>query len=308
MERFVAADRRAVHRSQRHPEMLGRRTQLGRVLALQRMAGNRAVSQLVQRFPRTPTPLKPEELVGPVPKPFEGAVSEDLYKDLPDDLKRIMAKSFAKPAQCWNDRFDRDQKLAVAAIYNRFQRFGLWGSVSRISQVKKSTPPIWCKFRVQADTPSIEFDGDAEGLSKALLASPKMCHDTPLGASLHPGQSSYREVSDTDSLHISVGTPTDQKAGPFSTAGRRLFDAHIDRFSSPLGKKGLFCEYDPQRSVRHIGNEAVPGILTKDKYKLRVPFNIFPDQPPQWRPEMFERPHEHRDQAPPSIIGITAHW
>ena len=57
--------------------------------------------------------------------------------------------------------------------------------------------------------------------------------------------------------------------------------------------------------MQHIGNEALPGMATKDKYKLRVPINIFPDQPPQWRPEMFERPLEQRDQAPPSIIGLT---
>jgi hypothetical protein len=273
-----------------------------RVLELQRSAGNRAVTQLIQRYPKLPTPSDPTQFLNPPSGPFEGSVSRDPYSKQPAALKRVLDASVKDPALWWI-QLEASTRLAISMIYNRFQKLGLWHFASRIRNTERATPPIWCGFHVQGDTPSILFEGDAEGLQKTLLEHPKMCHDTKIGALLHKGQSSHREITESDSLHISVGTPGAVKGG-FSTEGRRYFDAHIDRYASPRGKKGFFCEYDPSRSVQHLGNEVLPGMAGKKRGNWpRVPIHVFPDAPPQGpRPEMFER-HE-RDKAPPNIIGI----
>lgn len=73
-----------------------------------------------------------------------------------------------------------------------------------------------------------------------------------IGASQHPHQTTLREVSGSDSLHISVG-PGDQ------------FDAHIDKFSPTPEQTGSgFCSNRPSvAAVAHIGRELVPEWVRK---------------------------------------------
>ena len=302
MERLAVLDRSQVDLRSRTRPQTGL-TPAEHVLQLQRTAGNRAVTQLIQRFPKVPVMPSGAEFLTPPTGPFEGSVSRDPYSKQPADLKRVLDASVKDPTLWWI-QLDGTTRLAISMIYNRFQKLGLWRFASRIRNTQKATPPIWCGIYVQGDTPSIEFEGDAEGLQKALLDHPKMCHDTKIGALLHKGQSSHREISESDSLHVSVGTPGAVKGG-FSTAGRRYFDAHIDRYASPRGTKGLFCEYDPSRAVQHLGNEVLPGMTGKKRGNWpRIPIHVFPDAPPQGpRPEMFERPFD-RDKPPPNLIGI----
>jgi len=312
MERVALADGPVElrRRRARHPAQGDHA--LAQLLRLQRTAGNRAVTRLLQRRPiRMPPNLMSTTLVGPVAGPFEGAVSSDPYERQPEALRRVLDASGSDGALWWMG-LDRQQRFAVASIYNRFQRLGIWGYAKRIRKVVHGTPP-WCGFWVQGDTPSVEFEGDAEGLMSALLASTKFCMDAGIGATLHAGQHSHREISDSDSLHVSVGTPESGRKGQgqFSTAGRNLFDAHIDRYASPKGKKGFACEYDPTRTAAHEGREVIPGLAGKVRggWPRVGGFQVFPEDPSRStvRPEMFDRGDE-RDKAPPSIIGITGHF
>jgi hypothetical protein len=305
------------------PASMGLSTQ---VLQLQRTAGNHAVTDLLQRsrcgdrsraagastridfatdcckgrIQRQPAAgawgPTTTELVGPVPKPFEGAVSTDPYVKQPAALRSVIdasAKHDRVPPSDWWEKLDGTQRLAVVSLYNRFQSRGIWGYAARIKSVYRGEPP-WCNFEVAGDTPSVAFEGDAGGLMKALLASHKFCYDAGIGGMLHAGQSSHREISTSDSLHVSVGK------------GKTDFDAHIDKYAPPNGKDGLACVYDPLRTMAHEGREVIPALVHK---KLHVGgFEVFPEDPgaPSLRPELFER--TERDKPPPPVVGITVRF
>jgi len=337
MERLAAVERLVETRS-RPGQRFGAPAVGGpaqRVLALQRAAGNRAVTQMVQRcggtgcgcageqatcgpgctcprcsgallrrFPKAPpSGIMQGTLDPPRIGPFEGAVSSDPYDRQPQRLLQVLEASGGH--FLWK-KFDRDDRMAVTTIYNRISRLGLWPWVRKIHRVKKGTPP-WCGFWVQGDTPSVEMEGDSDGLMKALLATARMCMDVGIGATLHPGQHSFREISEGDSLHLSVGPAAGSGHGGFGSTG--LFDAHIDRYASPKGKKGFACEYDVGRTLSHEGQEVVGGMFGKKRklwgvIPVRLPgLEVFPEDPSQGiRPEMFER--TDRDKAPPPMIGI----
>ena len=270
------------------------------ILRLQRTAGNRAVARMLQRYPRMPrggpTATDP---VGPVAGPFEGAVSSDTYEHQPAALRRVLDGSARDGSLYWIG-LDREERSAVTSSTTASSGWGSGATRSASARSSRARPP-GAGSGVQGDTPSVEFEGDTEGLVRALTASHKMCFDAGIGGSLHPGQHSFREVSDTDSLHVSVGATdeTREGRGQFSTAGRQHFDVHIDRHASPNAKKGLACEYDPTRTAAHQGREVVPGLLGKPKNRVRIGgFEIFPEDPTEGvRPEMFQRGDE-RDKAP----------
>jgi hypothetical protein len=278
---------------------------VAQVLALQRSAGNRAVCQMLQRVPKAPkVGIMDAKLIPPTAGPFEGAVSSDPYERQPADLRRVLDASHKDGELFWL-MLDREERFAVTALYNRFQRFGLWKWTRRIRQIKKGTPK-WCGFWVQGDTASVLFEGDGDKLFDQVLTHPKFCFDAGIGGSLHQGQHSFREISNDDSLHVSVGQ--EQKGhGGFQPAARDYFDAHIDRYASPSHKSGFNCEYDVVRTGQHEGREVVPGMLGKPrKGKPRVGgVEILPDDPSGTiRPELFEtREDRERDKPTPVMIG-----
>ena len=104
------------------------------------------------------------------------------------------------------------------------------------------------QFPVSGSTPSVFFtspSGDA--LIQALMATGKFCRAAGLGGSQHPRQTSPREVSGSDSLHISIGS-------------HDTLDAHIDRYSPVPDPPGsAFCPNEPTpAAVGHIGRELIP--------------------------------------------------
>jgi hypothetical protein len=274
------------------------------LLALQRSAGNRAVGQVLQRYPKAPgVGIMDAKLVPPTAGPFEGAVSSDPYERLPADLRRVLDASHKDGELFWL-LLDRPDRFAVTAIYNRFQRLGLWRHTQRIRKVEKGTPK-WCGFWVDGDTPTVRFEGDGDKLLDQVLTHPQVCLDAGIGGSLHQGQHSFREISSDDSLHVSIGEG-EKGHGGFQPAARGYFDAHIDRYASPSHKSGFACEYDIARTARHLGNEAIPGLANKPGGKVRVPgLQIFPGDPAETiRPELFEtKEQRERDMAPPILIG-----
>lgn len=273
-----------------------------RILELQRTAGNRATTALLQRAPKVPSST---DLLGPVPRPFEGATTVAEVGRLPAPLRTVVgtsAKATGTRASTWWARLSDEQRRAVTSLYNRFQSSGLWGYVHRMRRVVPGEAP-WCGLKVSGDTPSIEFHGDASGLLSALMASHEFCYDQGIGGSLHKGQTSVRQISTSDSLHISVGK------------GSGNFDAHIDRYAPPKGKKKLACEYDPERTMLHQGREVVPALIRKGfkldlfgrKVRIRGPggVELFPEDPKKLgaRPELFDRPS--REDDPGTVAGVS---
>ena len=80
---------------------------------------------------------------------------------------------------------------------------------------------------------------DPAALVAELDAHERFRRDTRLGAVFHPGKTSFREVSRTDSLHITVGP------------GQRVA-AHVDRHS-PLAhnQPDSLCRYSLRQTVLH---------------------------------------------------------
>jgi hypothetical protein len=215
----------------------------------------------------------------------------DRFEKQPPDLRKILTNSFSDPA-AWFTRLDRDSRMALTSIYNRLCAYRLWCHVRAVLKVAPGQPPVIIAdrvFNVPGRTPSVyllSLGGDA--LIKALMDTGRFCMARGIGASRYPGQSTLREISKSDSLHVSVG-PGDQ------------FDAHIDKFSPVTEHPGsTFCSNLPTAAaLSHIGRELVsegspiPGV------------QIFPEPPPQGpRPELT-RPQE--PGSPPPIVGITWH-
>jgi hypothetical protein len=249
------------------------------------------------RVPKAPTVgIMDATLVAPTAGPFEGAVSSDAYDRQPAALRRVLDASHSDGELYWL-RLDHEDRFAVVAIYNRLQRAGLWQWTRRIRSIKKGAPKL-CGFWVQGDTPSVLFEGDGDKILDQVLTHPKFCMDAGIGGSLHPGQQSFREISDGDSLHVSLGE-SEKGHGGFQPTARNYFDAHIDRYASPSHKQGFACEYDVGRTIAHEGREVAPGLL-------HLPgIQFLPDDPAGTvRPEMFEtREDRERDRPTPPLVA-----
>lgn len=197
------------------------------------------------------------------------AVSLDPFDEQPADLQTVVAKSFVDPAD-WFEGLD-SERGALTAIFNRMCRYGLWCHVRLILRIVPGEAVVTVDgetFRVPGSTPSVYFmsrSGDA--LAEALMATGRFCTASGAGASQHPGQTTLREISGSDSLHVSIG-PGDQ------------FDAHIDRYSPVVEHPGSsFCPNHPSpAAVGHIGRELVPE---KARKILGIPgVEVFPEPAP----------------------------
>lgn len=208
----------------------------------------------------------------PSPSTNCSAVSVDSFDKQPADLQRVVCASFSKPAE-WFDGLDRDTRFALTAIFNRMCRYGVWPQVRSILRVTGGEAPFMVAdraLRVQGLTPAVFFAGQSgDALISALMETGRFCMAKGAGASLHKGQTTLREISASDSLHISVG----------SARSRDEFDAHIDLYSpTPEHTGSSFCSNSPAAAaVAHIGREVVPEGFRK---LTGIPgVQIFPEPP-----------------------------
>ena len=276
---------------------------------------------LAQRQVRKLPALDPLDF-GSTSKPFEGALSSDPYDRQPEPLRLVieesgkslpLPKTVDRPSDAvrykgelfWS-RLDAPQRRALVSVYNRMQSLGLWGHVARVVRVTQSECKVLKTFEVAGVTPSVVFAAKGAGITGALISSAKMCWDAGIGGSLHGGQMSNREVSEGDSLHVSVGRSADPELGDDGD-----FDAHIDKYASPKGKRGIACEYDPKSTAAHLGREVVPGMIHRGKIgPVPVPpiggVELFPEDAGKAtiRPEMFEV--ERDEDKPP--LGAAMTW
>jgi hypothetical protein len=223
------------------------------------------------------------------------AVSVDRFDQQPADLQRVLAKSSSDPAT-WFAKLDPQSRFALTAIFNRLCRYGVWQHVDRILKTGPGEAPVLIAdrvFQVPGRTPSVYFMSlGGKKLIDALMATGRFCMARGIGASQHPGQTTLREISGSDSMHVSIGP------------GER-FDVHIDRYSPVTEHPGSsFCSNRPSvAALTHIGRELVPEIVRK---KTRIPgVQLFPDfeiTPTVPRPAPATRPEA---DLPPPPVGIT---
>ncbi len=221
------------------------------------------------------------------------AVSTDRFDRQPPDLRRVLAASFEDPA-AWFAGLDSERRLALVSIFNRMCRFRLWPRVRLVLKVVAGEPPVGHLFTAPGRTPSVYFTSRSGGdLRDALMASGRFCLAYGLGASQHAGQPTLREISGSDSLHISIG-PGDQ------------FDAHIDRYSPvPTYPGSSFCPNEPTpAALAHIGREVVPE---KVRGVTGIPgVQVFPEPPPAAPvPEGAVAPEPYRSAPGFTPVGVA---
>jgi len=230
----------------------------------------------------TPAPTSPPSGPAPAAPPVTSP-----FDDLPRELQVVLEASVTEPAgakglgceglgaaACF-ERLSPGARASLRSIYNRFRERGLWSHVLRFDGVW--TGGIDCRyFRVQGGVAGADvIVRDSKEFFKSLLANPRFCVDTPLGGMLHPGTTSVREVSSSDSLHLAIG-------------GSNSVSVHVDAIS-PVGSRGTgaLCNYDPTRAAAHIGREALPSLIPG--------LQVFPEQLPT--------PGEPgRETSPPTLI------
>jgi hypothetical protein len=214
----------------------------------------------------------------------------DRFDKQPADLQSVLAKSFKDPAG-WFGKLDPESRIALTSIFNRMCRYGVWRHVRLVLKIGAGEAPVLIADRVYdvpGRTPSVYFmslAGDA--LIKALMATGRFCMARGAGASQHPGQTTLREISGSDSLHISIG-PGDR------------FDAHIDKYSPAPERTGSsFCSNLPTvAALTHIGRELVPELVRK---KTGIPgVQVFPEST---FPQSGSAPRQEADSPP--IVGVT---
>ena len=242
--------------------------------------------------PDPSTAKNPAVTFTPAPGPFEGAVSSDPYERQPAELRRVVTEDR------WFE-LDVDDRGAVVSLYNRFSRFGLWRYADGIRRVKKGVQP-WCGIELGGDTPTVYFTGDSARIKDALSDSRRFCMDPPMLNQMHAGQVSWRELSESDSLHISVGAKS-----------HGTFDAHIDQYSPVTKPIGGMCSLElPAGLQHHLGEVA----LSTGAFRGYIGVPLRPDllQALQARPglrsdlpEMFEQ-NEHLSELLRPAYGASS--
>ena len=222
-------------------------------------------------------------------------IPEARFDKQPPDLQRVLTQSFKDPKE-WLRNLDSDRCLALAAIFYRLCRYGLWGHVRSILKIDAAEPPVIQAdrvYQVPGRTASVYFmSSSGDSLINALKATGKFCTASGIGASQHPGQTTLREISESFSLHISVG-PDNQ------------FDAHIDRYSPVTEHTGsISCSNIPTReALTHIGRELFPEKFRKytgiPGVQVFPDFKLTPDVP---RPEPTTRQDA---DLPPPFVSLT---
>jgi hypothetical protein len=132
-------------------------------------------------------------------------IPEARFEKQPPDLQRVLIQSFPDPKE-WLRNLDSDRCLALAAIFYRLCRYGLWGHVRRIMRIDAAEPPVILAdrvYQVPGRTASVYFmSSSRDSLLNALKATGKFCTATGIGASQHKDQTTLREISESLSVNI----------------------------------------------------------------------------------------------------------
>ncbi len=93
----------------------------------------------------------------------------------------------------------------------------------------------------------------------SLDADGRFHRDNAIGRIFHPGALSFREIRDSDSLHVAV------------LPGNRV-SVHVDRYSPLLVRADGKCRYSLARALLHnlaVATEAVAGLVLRRPHRSR---------------------------------------
>jgi len=207
----------------------------------------------------------------------------------PADLQRVLTKSFPRDPAGWLKNLDPANCSALASIFNRMCRDRLWCHVERVLKIVPGKVRAG-RIQFEGATPSVHFlSRSGKALLQALMATGRFCIEPSggIGGILHRGQHTLREISGSDSLHISIGPG-------------HYFDAHIDRYSPvPVHPGSMFCpQVASPAALLHIGREVLPGWVPGAQ--------VFPE----WGPTVPrpEPPTRQEADPPPPMVGVTWRW
>lgn len=236
--------------------------------ALQRDAGNQAVTHLLSRAPD----LDPRRVVEANPQWVEGKPKEKSapkhanradalsYEQQPEALREVLKRSFDEGAASWFLRLSDEARSNLVYTYNRMITYGIWEHVRFIRHIVAGEAPVNLgpvQLVVAGKSQSLVFEVyDGRALRDTMLSSkdtykdPSFGRDTGPAGALHPGQTSMREFTRTtrDGLHLSVGIGTDA-------------DAHIDKVSATNQPEQQTSQMDLVRSLEHHWQEVWPEFL-----------------------------------------------
>jgi outer membrane protein OmpA-like peptidoglycan-associated protein len=224
-----------------------------------------------------PITTKPETMLSC--SPTNCSAYGDSFDKLPPDLQLVLTRSFKTNAATWFEQLVPDDRMALKQIFNRLCRYGVWCHARLVLEIGPGEAAVLLAdsiFNVPGRTSSVYFTSPAgDALIHALMATGRFCTANGAGASQHKGQTTLREISGSDSLHVSIG-PGDR------------FDAHIDKYSPvPEHPEGGFCSNAPSpAAVGHICRELIPEMVRKgvDIFGVHIPgppgFQCFPEPAP----------------------------
>ena len=183
------------------------------------------------------------------------AVSTKPYNQQPAALRSLIERSVQVDPAWWFEGLPSDLGLALTSIFNRLCRYGLLCEVRAIVKIEAGEPPVRILdrlFNVPGLTPAVYFVGaDVDAFPEKLINTGRFCRATGLGAALHPNGPTLREVSGSDSLHLSV-------------EGTNQIEGHIDHYSPVPKHPGRYCPNTPTpAALGHIVREVVPEKLRK---------------------------------------------
>ncbi len=143
------------------------------------------------------------------------------------------------------------RRLSVSLVSLRFKTF---------VQLCRKTTVRGRSSRVSASEATPD---EALSFWEELRTSGRFSRDSGRGGALHKGQVSLREISDRDSLHVSVGE-------------NNRISVHIDKFS-PLARNhsGWVARYSPARVLAHVTYDVVTCVVQRmtgrrDQHRLEL--------------------------------------
>jgi outer membrane protein OmpA-like peptidoglycan-associated protein len=256
-----------------------------------------------------------QSIFGGVAKPVNcGSVTECFassssdFDEQPDTLRSLIKKSRPDISESqWFSTLDSELCGALTSIFNRLCNFRLLCYLRSIVKIEAgeahvSKIPVLhglgIGFTVPGKTASVYFTvSSGPAMLQALIGTGNFCVDGKVSGLLHAGKTSLREISTSDSLHVSID-------------GNNV-DAHMDKYAPIQGQpEGIFCPDAPTpEAIKHIGNEVIPEYFRKVTDFLTfgiIPIpgiTVFPD--PIGKSPVPEPHGTVGNDLPPSLVGLT---